>query len=328
MDLYNYDHDYDVGNKLIEYINEINNIKVPEDYDYVKTGFNSLNYAQFYSSYIIYKHKEHLSSDRVIITYNCNTHNFDNIAILKSDSNKYIGNDINKIDLFDCKKKTYKFIDLTLFSNHGDRLHNHSNILIYNNHTRVLERFEPHGKTSPYGCDESINIAIKKQWPDIKYLAPSNICYSKGPQKNDIYCTIWSYLYLDIRLSHPAVTQKNIIAIMIIYTNEKTVRNFSYIMYREYMKHKKIIKNYITKYLPGPVETFSKELLEKTKEQRKNLGYGKPRSRSRSKKSRSKKSRSKKSRSKKPRSKKSKSNKSRSKKSRSKKLKSKLRRPR
>ena len=103
----------------------------------------------------------------------------------------------------------------------------HANYLIYDTHKNELERYEPHGKMSPYTTskiDELIESAFVKQYPDIKYISPLSYCPNVGFQKiegKDIkiptdkegFCAIWSLFYADLRLGNPSKTRDEVMVL-------------------------------------------------------------------------------------------------------------------
>ena len=117
----------------------------------------------------------------------------------------------------------------------------HLNMLIIDLKDNTAERFEPHGsgyrgRGGGEALDEKVNETIKNlienEWK-LTYIPPSGICpfkkgfqaieqdskkhnevlideYNKYIAKQGGLCALWSYIYLDLRLSNPNKTPKEI----------------------------------------------------------------------------------------------------------------------
>jgi hypothetical protein len=109
----------------------------------------------------------------------------------------------------------------------------HANMLIYDKINNTLERFEPHGQITldiynPPLLDKSLPAMFEKNitGKPVKYIALEAFCPAKGPQvleeiareKMGItfntgkgLCSVWSFIYADIRLSYPDKSPSEII---------------------------------------------------------------------------------------------------------------------
>ena len=121
-------------------------------------------------------------------------------------------------------------IPIKLFTNTGI---GHANMLIYDKVNGTLERFEPHGQITldifnPGLLDRSLPVMFEKNISrkPVRYIAPEAFCPVKGPQvleeiareKMGItfnvgkgLCSVWSFIYADLRLSNPDKSQSDII---------------------------------------------------------------------------------------------------------------------
>jgi len=256
-----------------KYIDLIDTLKVPLEYDYFKENLNKSSSGRVHMSIcLIYKHKQIVCiNGGGEIEYNCASERLYTFNV--------------NLDLFSCKNKRFKFFMLLLSGFDGAT--GHMNILLFDSHLKTLERFEPHGKKSPNNCD-SVDNAIKNTWPSITYIPPSDICpYTHGPQRivEDRYCTIWSYFYLDLRLEFPDISQQKILEIMIKDCHPETMRKFSYLMYNQF-KIWNASKNFKKlHYMFDPPTRFSSELLKNTTKK----AFGKSRRRRRRRRSKQKK---------------------------------------
>jgi hypothetical protein len=100
----------------------------------------------------------------------------------------------------------------------------HSNILLYDKETNVVERFEPFGYSSMntmyytgfYDTNE-LDYELRRVFKTSTYLSPLNICPEFGPQVLEIsekilpnmnFCTLWIYWYINLRLANPAISDR------------------------------------------------------------------------------------------------------------------------
>jgi len=136
----------------------------------------------------------------------------------------------------DCLKRKPRFIVMPLGINGLSSTgipSSHANFLIYNTETKVLERFEPHGKTlTPF-----LNIPdFEKKLADLfnnnvhkdmikEVYAPLSFCPNINVQKIQVnerekkigdtggFCIAWSAWYADIRMSNPKKSRSEVVAI-------------------------------------------------------------------------------------------------------------------
>jgi ankyrin repeat protein len=135
----------------------------------------------------------------------------------------------------------------------------HANYIIYDIKNKTVERFEPHGSSSPSGLnynpailDELLESRFKTIDKDITYYAPSDYELKIGFQMMDIFehnkkkigdpggfCALWAIWYVDMRLKYKNINCKELIQILsnAISTQNISVRN----MIRNYAKN--IIEN-------------------------------------------------------------------------------------
>lgn len=119
----------------------------------------------------------------------------------------------------------------------------HANILIYNKEKNTLERFEPHGKDSenifngPL-LDRSLPRLFEKiLGKSVAYIPPSEFCPKDGPQileeiardklgirfdQGRGLCSVWSFIYANVRLKYPEKTQTDAIEYITSHMNDKT----------------------------------------------------------------------------------------------------------
>ncbi|AYV83575.1 MAG: ankyrin repeat protein [Hyperionvirus sp.] len=102
------------------------------------------------------------------------------------------------------------------------RVGSHANYLIYDKSVHEVERFEPHGSSTPPGLhydptllDNILEVRFKELDPEIKYIRPKDYLPKVGFQLFDIserkkkrigdpggFCALWTIWYVDMRLSH------------------------------------------------------------------------------------------------------------------------------
>jgi len=134
--------------------------------------------------------------------------------------------------LQECIKNSERLsvIPIKLITNTGV---GHANMLIYDKLNNTLERFEPHGQITldvfnPRLLDRSIPAMFERNvtGKEVKYIAPEAFCPAKGPQVLEEIarenmgvtfnvgkglCSVWSFIYADLRLSNPNKSQEEII---------------------------------------------------------------------------------------------------------------------
>jgi len=136
----------------------------------------------------------------------------------------------------DCLKRKPRFIVMPLGINGLSSIgtpSSHANFLIYNTDTKVLERFEPHGKPMA----NFLNIPdFEKKLADLfnnnvhkdmikEVYAPLSFCPAVNVQKIQVderekkigdtggFCVAWSAWYADIRMSNPKKSRSEVVAI-------------------------------------------------------------------------------------------------------------------
>ena len=95
----------------------------------------------------------------------------------------------------------------------------HSNIMVFNRNSRVIEHFDPFGLTSP--LENAYHLIIKhfmdSSFPEWFYVQPNMLCpgIPRHPQEaeslganfnKDGYCVMWSLYYVTLRLLNPNKT--------------------------------------------------------------------------------------------------------------------------
>lgn len=111
------------------------------------------------------------------------------------------------------------------------KLGSHANYLIYDKNIKEIERFEPHGGTTPIGfnynshhLDEILEEYFKSVDKDIKYIKPQDFIPKIGFQMMDSqedrqkrigdpggFCALWSIWYIDQRLTYYAYDRKTLV---------------------------------------------------------------------------------------------------------------------
>lgn len=152
-----------------------------------------------------------------------------------------------------CVDKNAEFIIIPL----GIELNagSHANYIIYDVKNKTVERFEPHGASTPPGLnysprilDELLESRFKLIDEDIKYFAPQDYLPKIGFQLMDIFennkkkigdpggfCALWSIWYVDMRLRYKNIDCKELVKILIrsIKNQNVSVKN----MIRNYAKN-------------------------------------------------------------------------------------------
>jgi ankyrin repeat protein len=128
----------------------------------------------------------------------------------------------------------------------------HAGYLIYNVLTKEVERFEPHGSTTPPGLyynpnllDEILEARFKTIDDDIKYVRPLEYLPKIGFQLMDIsenkkkkigdplgFCALWCIWYVDMRLTYRDFDRKKLVEILM-----KTVKS-------QNISFRNLIRNY------------------------------------------------------------------------------------
>ena len=129
----------------------------------------------------------------------------------------------------DCIKSGSKYIVLPL----GIELSagSHANYIIYDISNNIIERFEPHGSTTPPGLnynpellDKILESRFKEINDKITYVKPKDYLPKIGFQLLDIYetkkkkigdpggfCALWAVWYVDMRLTYTMLTPQKLV---------------------------------------------------------------------------------------------------------------------
>jgi hypothetical protein len=111
----------------------------------------------------------------------------------------------------------------------------HAGYLIYDTQLKEVERFEPHGSTTPPGLyynpnllDELLEARFKSIDDNIKYIKPSEYIPKIGFQLFDIgepkkrkigdplgFCALWCIWYVDMRLTYRNFNRKKVVSLLI-----------------------------------------------------------------------------------------------------------------
>ena len=147
---------------------------------------------------------------------------------------KYSKLTINKefINIFKICNKRFIIFPVSFFSSIGRG--GHANMLIYDNKTKELERFDPHGKMTNFDYtvmysdfDKEIQKEFKNNGIEISnYYTPLDFCPSISFQKLEKddkkiigdpggFCQAWSSWYVDLRLSNPDLPRDDVVQIAI-----------------------------------------------------------------------------------------------------------------
>lgn len=149
-------------------------------------------------------------------------------------------------DLFKkCLSKNTKFIIIPV----GIELKNgsHANYIIYDKELNEVERFEPHGSTTPPGLNYNpvlLDDILEKRFDSlnmgIKYIRPKDFLPKIGFQLMDAsetsqnrigdpggFCALWSLWYTDMRLTYPSVKREKLVKYLMknIKLNNMSFRN-------------------------------------------------------------------------------------------------------
>jgi ankyrin repeat protein len=130
----------------------------------------------------------------------------------------------------------------------------HANYIIYDVENKLVERFEPHGSTTPPGLnynpellDKILYARFKEFDENITYLKPSEYLPKISFQLLDIlenkkkkigdpggFCALWAIWYVDMRLTYSELSPKILVDKLIKYIKENNI----------YVKN--MIRNYAT----------------------------------------------------------------------------------
>lgn len=138
--------------------------------------------------------------------------------------------------------------------NENNNICSHANYLIWDLHTREVERFEPHGSDSPHGLDynpklldSQLENKINLLNLDFKYIRPEDYLPKISFQikeinelKNDYigdpngFCALWCIWWCDLRISNYNIPRKELVYLLnqeLINGNhsyKKLIRDYSY----------------------------------------------------------------------------------------------------
>lgn len=184
--------------------------------------------------------------------------NFENdfIAFLRNDSKRFLILPLTLQDIRHC------------YIPQPNPQTDHTNMLLYDKETGILERFEPHGYTSTrypefYNTsqlDIELDLYFKNPVFKVsKYLSPIESCPELGPQiletsekllPNVGFCTIWSYWYINLRLANPYITNRVLLQNLAIQKIKKNGLFFTKYIYSFAMFLKDIEKDILKKLPP------------------------------------------------------------------------------
>ena len=111
----------------------------------------------------------------------------------------------------------------------------HAGYLIYDNNIKEVERFEPHGSTTPPGLyynpnllDEILEARFKIIDENIKYIRPKDYLPKVGFQLMDVgenkkrkigdpegFCALWAIWYVDMRLTYKDISRNELVKILL-----------------------------------------------------------------------------------------------------------------
>lgn len=153
---------------------------------------------------------------------------FLNFEIVWIDYKLYLIDDFSEL-FSSCVQSSARFIIIPL----GIEMKSgsHANYLIYDKELKELERFEPHGGTTPIGfnynthfLDDILTEYFKSIDKDIKYIKPNDFIPKIGFQLMDSqeenkrrigdpggFCALWSIWYVDQRLTYYMYDRKSLI---------------------------------------------------------------------------------------------------------------------
>lgn len=139
------------------------------------------------------------------------------------------------------------------------KVDSHSNYLIFDKNINEVERFEPHGGTTPIGFNygsQQMDTFLEQYFaaidPSIKYIKPSDYIPKIGFQMMDSqeektqrigdpkgFCALWCVWYVDQRLSYPHYSREKLIQALFSNIHERSIsyrnliRNYSRNIIRE-----------------------------------------------------------------------------------------------
>ncbi len=163
----------------------------------------------------------------------------------------FVENFYEKINKCVSKGNKYIIIPLGIEKKEGS----HANYIIYDVEKNIIERFEPHGSTTPPGLNynpELLDNVLLSRFKDINenitYLKPKDFLPKVGFQMLDIletkkkkigdpggFCALWAIWYVDMKLTYRDISSDILVKKLIksIKTNNISVKN----MIRNYAKN-------------------------------------------------------------------------------------------
>ena len=150
-----------------------------------------------------------------------------------------VENFFEKINTCIRKKSEFIIIPLGIEIPEGS----HANYLIYDVKNNIIERFEPHGSTTPPGFNYNPNLLddlllarFKLINENIKYLKPSQYLPKISFQLLDIFetskkkigdpggfCALWAVWYVDMRISYSNLDPKTFVYKLIKYIKSQNI---------------------------------------------------------------------------------------------------------
>jgi ankyrin repeat protein len=208
----------------IEILNKHKNLFVPFQY------YNIQNYIEddkLYYTLNLYKNNDNIIYD-IITNYNKLFYSILPYLIIWKNKNIYfIHPKLKEYVLTVINATNIRFIlfKLVLISPSGL----HSNILIYDKHTNILERFEPYGDI-PHLNSDKLNEMLQNKFKDIIksdiiFITPNNnlknISFQTISNENDDtvrklgdpggYCLAWTFWYIEMKITNPNITSNQLI---------------------------------------------------------------------------------------------------------------------
>jgi ankyrin repeat protein len=208
--------------------------------------------------YLLDKHQNTCSTLSSDFIENKNIYDFyKSIGILMNSRSEFLNFEIvwinNKLYLIDnffdkiknCILNQNKFVIIPLGIEMKEG--SHANYIIYDVEKKIIERFEPHGSTTPPGLnynpellDNILYSRFKELDKNVKYLKPKDYLPKIGFQLLDIFetkkkkigdpggfCALWVIWYVDMRLTYNELEPEKLVKKLInsIRTNNISVKN-------------------------------------------------------------------------------------------------------
>jgi hypothetical protein len=132
--------------------------------------------------------------------------------------------DFNKVWRDGLTTPTVRYIAFSVYLKIETIIEAHQNTLIYDKETRELELFEPNGGDYKAFNNDALNVAIERFFEGRigTYVPPMLACprafqqadnneHNWGVKDIGGNCAVWGLYYLELRLSNPALTRKEVI---------------------------------------------------------------------------------------------------------------------